>query len=324
MNKTLFKTFVVLFVCMLSHGVACAKMRVIIDNDFAGDPDGIYALAQLLQSPSVEVRGIIGSHLHQGENWTAKGKPAAATAVANVNSFLQMVKQAGRYTVCQGSELPLADTLTPIRNAATELIIREAMAASVSEPLYVLCGGGLTEIASAWMLSPEIAERIVVVWIGGSEYPGIPAPPGSHGAEYNTAIDIKAAQVVFNRSDLTLWQVPRNVYRQSLISYAVLSDRFGNGGSVARYLLGLLERHIGKDSPRECYVLGDSPLVLLSALQSLWESDAASSDYTWRPCPRVDDEGIFDFSKCGRQIKVFDKIDTYLMFEDMFAKLRRM
>ena len=39
------------------------RMRVIIDNDFSGDPDGLFQLSHLLLSPSVETRGIIGSHL---------------------------------------------------------------------------------------------------------------------------------------------------------------------------------------------------------------------------------------------------------------------
>src|SRR5215203_5895404 len=38
-------------------------VRVIIDNDFAGDPDGLVQLAHHLLSESVEVVGIIASHL---------------------------------------------------------------------------------------------------------------------------------------------------------------------------------------------------------------------------------------------------------------------
>ena len=40
-----------------------ARFRVISDNDYAGDPDGLYQLAHHLLSPSVEVRAVIGSHL---------------------------------------------------------------------------------------------------------------------------------------------------------------------------------------------------------------------------------------------------------------------
>lgn len=38
------------------------RMEVVMDNDFCGDPDGLYALAQLLRSTSVDVKGLSVSH----------------------------------------------------------------------------------------------------------------------------------------------------------------------------------------------------------------------------------------------------------------------
>jgi len=37
--------------------------RVVIDNDFAGDPDGLFQLAHHLLSPSVDIRAIIASRM---------------------------------------------------------------------------------------------------------------------------------------------------------------------------------------------------------------------------------------------------------------------
>lgn len=312
----------ILFLMLLTAiGVnAQNKMRVVIDNDLAGDPDGLFALVQLMMSPSVDVRAVIGSHLHANENWTAKDKPSAATAVENAKVLMERLGKADVCPVVAGSETALSDTITPIADDATDIIISEAMKCSAKQPLYVLCGGGLTEIASSWLQKPEIAERIILVWIGGSEYPGFIAPPGGSKGEYNTTIDTRAAQVVFNRSNLTIWQIPRNAYRQCLISHAVLRYKT-KGSPVGEYLVRMLDNFIGPDKQSECYVLGDSPLVLVSALQSNWERDACSSSYSMRHCPTVDDEGVFHFNDNRRLIKVFDRIDTYLMFGDLFAKL---
>lgn len=72
-----------------------------------------------------------------------------------------------------------------------------------ARPLFACFGGGLTELASAWLLHPRISDRLIVVWIGGSEYPGLAVPPpGAGGPEFNAGIDAAAAQVVFNDSDL--------------------------------------------------------------------------------------------------------------------------
>lgn len=39
------------------------RMRVIVLNDFSGDPDGYFQLVHQLLSPSAEVRAVIGTHL---------------------------------------------------------------------------------------------------------------------------------------------------------------------------------------------------------------------------------------------------------------------
>lgn len=296
-------------------------MRVILDNDFAGDPDGLYALAHLAYSPSVDIRAIIGSHLHERENWAEPGKASASSAVKYVNKVLSRIGKKRKYRILQGNEEALKDTAHFLLSDATDVIIEEAKLCTPDAPLYYLCGGGLTEIASAWLKDRSIADRIVLVWIGGSEYPGILPPPDIKGEEYNTTIDIRAAQVIFNHSDFRIWQIPRNAYRQCLVSYSILYRHVKEEHSPVAYdLLSMIERFIGKGQKNECYVLGDSPLVLVTALQSNWESDSSSSTYRMLSCPNVDDTGKYSFVENRRLIRVYDRLDTYLMFEDMFAK----
>ena len=43
------------------------RIRVIIDNDFSGDPDGLVQLAHHLLSPSVDIRAVTGLHLRPGD-----------------------------------------------------------------------------------------------------------------------------------------------------------------------------------------------------------------------------------------------------------------
>ena len=52
------------------------RMRVIIDNDFSGDPDGLWQLAHHVLSPSVDIRGIIGSHLRPGDGFDRSDQTA--------------------------------------------------------------------------------------------------------------------------------------------------------------------------------------------------------------------------------------------------------
>jgi inosine-uridine nucleoside N-ribohydrolase len=298
------------------------RARVIIDNDFGGDPDGLFQLAHHLLSPSVEIRGIIGSHHHPQGFYGYPGTAEHATAM--VDQLLDVMKLKGRIPVIQGASQSLADTRTPVPTEAVRFIIREAMREDAKTPLYLVCGAGLTDAASAWLTRPEIAGKLRLIWIGGPEYPGTPPPPGAAKVEYNLSIDLKAAQVIFNQADIPLWQVPRPTYRQALVSHAELRTRMRlDQHPLSRFLLGRLEDLMKRanGSLGEAYVLGDSPLVLLTALQSSWEADPSSCTFIQLAAPRIDDHGQYTDHSPGRNIRVYTRIDTRLMFEDFHAKI---
>jgi inosine-uridine nucleoside N-ribohydrolase len=228
--------------------------------------------------------------------------------------------------IVTGSNLPLADRATPQPAPAVDAIIAEAMRDDDS-PLYFVAGGGLTDLASAYLREPRIAERMTVVWIGGLEHEGLATPPpNAMPIEYNLLIDLIAGQVVFNDSDLTIWQVPRDVYRQCLVSDAELRLRVAATGPVGEYLytelVAVFERAMQEGrGPAETYALGDSPLVLLTALQSLFEADSSSSRHVAIPTPALSDEGQYIPVAEARPMRVYTFVDTRLMFEDFYLKL---
>lgn len=308
------------------NGNVKPRMRVIVDNDFGGDPDGLFQLVHQVLSPSADIRGIIGSHLKPGDPFD-QSEVTATNAKKKAERLLKTMKLDAKYQVFEGSNVGLVDAKTPKASAAAKLIVKEAMREDTKLPLYVVCGAGLTDIASAYLLEPKIASRLTLVWIGGPEYTDLATPPpGYTPLEYNLGIDKIAAQVVFNVSDIPLWQVPRNAYRQTLLSYAELFSKVKPQGEVGKFLSAEIENlmkrvqtlnfHIG-----ETYIMGDSPLVLLTALQSSFESDPSSSDYATKQAPRINDAGLYEVNTNGRNIRIYSRLDTRLMFEDFFAKL---
>lgn len=302
------------------------RMRVIIDNDFGGDPDGLFELVHHLLSPSVEIRGIIGSHLKPGDGFDPS-KETAANAKRKIDEVLSIMNLAGSFPVYQGSNIALENDSTAQNSDAANAIIKEAMRTDTKLPLYIVCGAGLTDLASAFLLKPEITNRLTLIWIGGPEYPELAAPPpGYTSLEYNLGIDIKAAQVIFNRSSVPIWQVPRNTYRQVIMSYASLLQKVKLQGKIGGYLAGALER-VMKMSVKynfnigETYVVGDSPLVLLTALQSSFEADPSSSSYVLRPSPLINNQGLYEVNQRGRNIRVYNQLDVHLLLDDFYAKL---
>jgi hypothetical protein len=297
-------------------------VRVISDNDYSGDPDGLVQLAHHALSTSVDLRCVIGSHLRPGDGFD----PSDTTADNAAAKALTVLELAGRtdVRVVAGSNVGLTDRHTPIDSAAVREIIAEAHADSTL-PLYVCGGAGLTEIASAWLTDPTISSTLTVVWIGGAEYPDVEGPPGPNVAEYNTMIDPIAAQVVLTDSDLVVWQVPRSTYREALASFSEIQS--WRATPVGDYLVDTLESvadmtwsfglNIG-----ETYVIGDSPLVLLTALQSSFEAWPSSSKSQLLPAPVLDDTGAYTGNVLSdRTIRVWHDLDMRLLMADLHAKL---
>lgn len=80
------------------------RLRVIIDNDFSGDPDGLFQLAHQLLSPSVEIRAIIGSHLKEGDGFD-NSKTQADNAAREASELLKLLKLNSKLPVIAGSNM---------------------------------------------------------------------------------------------------------------------------------------------------------------------------------------------------------------------------
>ncbi len=69
------------------------RARVIVDNDFAGDPDDLYQLVHHLLSPSVEIPLIVCSHLREGDPFCPN--PDSAEAAEEVVRNLYRIMRLG-------------------------------------------------------------------------------------------------------------------------------------------------------------------------------------------------------------------------------------
>jgi hypothetical protein len=180
----------------------------------------------------------------------------------------------------------------------------------------------LTNVASALLDEPAIASRLTVLWIGGH----LDVTAAETLVEYNTSIDVAAAQVVFNHTHVPLWQVPRETYSQVLASRAELASRMHPLGALGAHLFERIGRTIEKFGSLgwqfgEAYVLGDSPLVLLSALRSAYDNETSSCSWAEGPRPALLDSGRFVADAHGEAARTYTHLDTRLLLEDLYAKL---
>jgi inosine-uridine nucleoside N-ribohydrolase len=298
----------------------------VTDNDYCGDPDGLVQLAHHLLSPSVEVRAVIGSAVPSYDpSWSE------SSADDSVSAALQITELSGRsdMRVVAGSNDPLRERGVAKPSDAADLIVHEAMRES-DLPLFVTCGGGLTNVASAWLSEPRIAGRFTLIWIGGQSHPELerfarpsPLPFG----EYNLSIDPLAAQVVFNDSAIDIWQVPVDAYSQVIVSRAELLLRMKPMGLLGAHLFARIEDMRTSMASwgvqlGETYCLGDSPLVLLTALLPSFIPLPLSSRWVDCPCPVIDDDGSYKAGVAERSVRIFTDLDSRLLNEDLYAKLQ--
>lgn len=315
-------------VCTVSAQQRATKVRVVIDNDYCGDPDGLFQLAHQLLCTTCDIRGIIGSRLPAGD-MLHRGEDQPQLSCEKAREVIRLMGMEHR-------NIPLTTD--------ADLIVREARLCTPEKPLFVLAGAGLQNVAAACLQDTTIQDRIIVIWIGGKEYNnnenqnqnenrngldfGFYAPPGHGSSEYNFSISPEGAMTVFNDLRVRLWQVPRDAYRQCLYSLDEVRERIRPCGKIGKYLYDelmktiLLNDRLGKPMG-EVYALGDSPLVLLSALQTGYAQDPASSYYRLVPCPHLNADGTYSPNPQGRPIRVYTRLDVRLMLADFEAKMKR-
>ncbi|MGY1602289.1 nucleoside hydrolase [Geodermatophilus sp. SYSU D00815] len=263
------------------------QSRVVLDNDWSGDPDGLVALAHHLLSPTNRVDAVTSSFLNPVFRSPESRAAAGAALAAELVELVGVPEPPAVHAGCDGP-FGAGDT----SSAAADAIVAEARRDDPL-PLFVVCGGPLTNVAQALHQAPDVVSRFTLVWIGGALDPA--------AEEYNRDTDPAAAELVLGTPGLRLWQFPLETYRRCAYSVAELEGDLGGAGPVGQWLWRRFTELPLPDFVRlgGVWPLGDSPPVLVTAL------DDASSAHRATAAGRV-----------------YTDVDVRLLFGDLLAKLR--
>lgn len=133
--------------------------------------------------------------------------------------------------VFRGSAGYLRGTDQPLRSDAVEHLIRTARASAPNDPLYVVAIGCVTNVASALLLAPDIAERIVVLWTSG--YPSC-APHINNS--FNLEQDMVASTVLFDSGVPLVYLPGYQVGAQLRLSLPEMEYYVKGRGAIGDYL----------------------------------------------------------------------------------------
>ena len=185
---------------MLNLRMPTHPVDVVLDTDAYNEVDDQYAISYLLAC---------GEKLRLQAFYAAPFYKKHLTSVKqgmeeSYREICDLLKLAGREAaVFKGSDRFMTDEAVPVASDAARDLAQRALRYSPESPLYVIAIGAITNVASAILLEPRVAENTVVVWLGGH------AHHYHDTAEYNMRQDIPAARVVMG-SGVPFVQLPCN------------------------------------------------------------------------------------------------------------------
>jgi len=161
--------------------------KVILDTDAYNEIDDQFAIAYLYYSERVDLLAVSAEHyMHDRCNSRAVGMKRSYDEIVKVLSLCDPHYTTETY---RGSTDTVESSGAAVESEAADAIIR--IARESDEIIYVVAIGALTNVASAIMKSPDIKDKICVLFVG--------CRPLSLGCpvEYNVEQDYRAAVELF-------------------------------------------------------------------------------------------------------------------------------
>jgi inosine-uridine nucleoside N-ribohydrolase len=268
--------------------------RIIIDTDAANEIDDQYAIAYAVLSGKFDICGLTATHFgKQG----SMGK-----SYEEIIHVINLLGKKNEFPVYRGAPQALSSPEQPVDSPAARFIIDEALKSN-DKNLHVLSIGPLTNLASAYLLEPDIKDRIKALWLAGKAWP-------EGGLFFNNRNDITAAQIIFDSGiDLTL--IPAYGTADRLKVHPGDRGRIKGKGDIGDYLWKLFMKRWGL--PKSIY-----DVTAIEALMSFEWCTSISA-----PRPALMKNGKYDHSNTKGQITVITDINAKEIKKNFFKALNK-
>lgn len=223
-----------------------------LDTDAYNEIDDQFAISYALKSDKLNLRALYAAPFLNPRSTSPQDGMEKS-----YDEILKLLTLAGEHTpVFKGSTQYLTNETTPVDSPAARDLAERVNAYSPDNPLYVVAIGAITNVASALLMNPAMADRVVIVWLGGNslEWPDM--------NEFNMMQDVAAARVVYG-CGAPMVMLP---------CMGVVSAFTTTGPELGYWLKGT-----GRDSaPSET-----TPLAKYLAQQTIDEANTYAADRVW-------------------------------------------
>ncbi|MGL5861812.1 MAG: nucleoside hydrolase [Phycicoccus sp.] len=247
--------------------------RAVLDTDANNEIDDQFALVHALLSPEIDLRAVYAAPFVNAHSATPEaGMRQSHDEIVRVGELMgAMPLPPALFGSTRGFS-----TDQPERSDAIEHLI--ATAFDGPEPLCVLAIGAATNVANALCSEPGLADRIVVVWLGGH------ALHWPHTSEFNLEQDLAASRLLLD-CGVPLVRVPCLGVVSTLHTTVWEIEHFVRGrGAIGDYLSDIFGAHVADSG--------------LARSKELWDTAALAYllDPTWveteiRPSPVISQSG---------------------------------
>jgi purine nucleosidase len=276
----------------------------VIDTDTYNEIDDQFAVVYALLSPErIRVEALYAAPFHNERSLGPED--GMLKSYDELQRLLDRLPHHRTTPVHHGSRSWLPAPDRPVESpAAIDLVERARLG---SAPLYVVALGAPTNVASALLMEPALAERMVVVWLGGNPRYWYQA------VEFNVEQDMHASRVLLD-SGVPLVHVPCRNVTEHLNTTQPEIDRYVRGtGSIGDYLAGIFAEHYADHFARS---------------KVLWDVGAVAwlVDPQWVPTavvhsPVLTTEGTWSHDPRRHLIREALWTDRDAIFGDLFRKL---
>ena len=165
------------------------SLRVIIDSDAKNEIDDQWAIALAVLSPErFRIEGFVSANFDNHGQWS--GPRSVEASAQEIELVLEKAGMANIWPVKRGSE-PMQYKTVPVESEGVDFIIERAMAGTPEDPLWVVGLGAATNLASAYLKEPRIADRVVAFWHLRTRWP-------EKCYNFNVFNDTRAARLLFH------------------------------------------------------------------------------------------------------------------------------
>jgi purine nucleosidase len=280
------------------------RTPVVLSTDCGCEMDDQWALALLALSPAIELRAVIGAHAHLGSL-------TAETTARVAREVLDHMGVSEPPPVIAGSSVPLAATGMPVESEAVSLLLREAQSFSPERRLAVLVIGCATDVASALMLHPTVAERIEVVAMGFNGWP-------EGGDLWNVKNDVPAWQTLLaSPVPITVGDVAVCL-RHMILTRAAARELLAPAGEAGRYLLSIMEEYLDREPDEATRMTGRPDAWPVWDLVTAAHLLGLTRTATYHR-PRLREDMSFEHQVGAGEIRWITHVDEHRLWEE-FAR----